>query len=528
MNDQPNPGGPGGMDEEALKRFLEETFGQALPEGALDGMDLSALAQQANLPQDPAVLRAAAAQMQQMFTGGNEGVNWQLAEDVARRTAAGQEGIPGAPDPSGTPGDPGPSDEQVAQLRQAAQVARLWLDPVLAIDVPSTELEVYSRGTWLARTLPRWKPIVEPVAMYMAGAIGEAISAQLGQMGGAEGIPGMPGMPGMAGMDPAAMMERIGATMFGVQFGHAIGALARETAGTTDLGLPLGREGEPALVAANVEDLMAAHSLDPGAARIFLAAREIAHTALFDAAPWLGKALFSAIEDYARGITLDLDALDEMVRGMDLSDPQALQARKPEEMFTFTRRASQERALEELATTLALIEAWVDHVTTQALSGKLPDLEAMREVLRRRRAAGGPAEQMLSSTIGIELRPRRVREALAWWESVLATEGAEGREAKWDHPDLLPSAEVLSGRPQAPAEGAGAQEAEELADVSLPEDFDAELAKLLAGDGAEDAPRENDRGGIADPEGPASDESGAGGSGADDADESGDGDGTAR
>lgn len=528
MNDQPNPGGPGGMDEEALKRFLEETFGQALPEGTLDGMDLSALAQQANLPQDPAVLRAAAAQMQQMFTGGSEGVNWQLAEDVARRTAAGQEGIPGAPDPSGTPGDPGPSDEQVAQLRQAAQVARLWLDPVLAIDVPSTELEVYSRGTWLARTLPRWKPIVEPVAMYMAGAIGEAISAQLGQMGGAEGIPGMPGMPGMAGMDPAAMMERIGATMFGVQFGHAIGALARETAGTTDLGLPLGREGEPALVAANVEDLMAAHSLDPGAARIFLAAREIAHTALFDAAPWLGKALFSAIEDYARGITLDLDALDEMVRGMDLSDPQALQARKPEEMFTFTRRASQERALEELATTLALIEAWVDHVTTQALSGKLPDLEAMREVLRRRRAAGGPAEQMLSSTIGIELRPRRVREALAWWESVLATEGAEGREAKWDHPDLLPSAEVLSGRPQAPAEGAGAQEAEELADVSLPEDFDAELAKLLAGDGAEDAPRENDRGGIADPEGPASDESGAGGSGADDADESGDGDGTAR
>src|SRR5690625_7632640 len=84
------------------------------------------------------------------------------------------------------------------------------------------------------------------------------------------------------------------------------------------------------MVAANVEDLIAGHSLDPDAARIFLAARELAHTALFSAAPWLGRALFSAVEDFARGITLDLDALDEMVRGMDLSDPQAMAARSEE------------------------------------------------------------------------------------------------------------------------------------------------------------------------------------------------------
>src|SRR5699024_3414311 len=241
------------------------------------------------------------------------------------------------PDPSGTPGDPGPTDARTAELRQAAQVARLWLDPVISFDVPATELGVYSRGTWLHRTLPRWKPIVEPVAKYMAGAIGEAIAAQLGQMGDL----GEAGMP-LPGGDPAAMMERIGGTMFGVQFGHAIGSLAREAAGTTDLSLPLGRGGEPALVAANVEALLPAHSLDPGAARIFLAAREIAHTALFTSAPWLGRALFSAIEDYSRGIPLDLDALDEMVRDLDLSDPVRMQGLRAEAMFVFSRCASQD------------------------------------------------------------------------------------------------------------------------------------------------------------------------------------------
>ena len=136
MNDAAIPGGPGGMDEEALKRFLKETFGDALPEGALEGLDLSALAQQANLPQDPAMLRAAAAQMQHMFAAqGDDPVNWQMAEDIARRTAAGQAGIPGGEAPAGTPGDPTPSESSISELRQAAQVARLWLDPVIAIDV---------------------------------------------------------------------------------------------------------------------------------------------------------------------------------------------------------------------------------------------------------------------------------------------------------------------------------------------------------------------------------------------------------
>lgn len=473
MSQNPMPGGSGDMDEEALKRLLKETFGDALPEGALDGLDLGAIAAQANLPQDPAQLRAAAAQMQQMFMGSGEGpVNWTMAEDLARRAAVGSlqiPGAPGAPAPTGSPGDPDPTPAQVQELREAAQVARLWLDPVLAIDVPAAELAVFSRGTWLHRTLPRWRSLVEPVAAYMAGAIGEAIAAQTAQMGEAE-------LPG--GADPAGMMERIGGTLFAVQYGQAIGTLAREAMGTTDLSLPLGRDGEPALVAANVADLVGENSLDAPAARIFLAAREIAHTALFAAAPWLGKALFSAIDDYARGITLDLDALDEAVRELDLSDPESLQSRRPEDLFVFTRRAAQERALEELATTLALIEAWVDHVTSRALEGKLPQLDALREVLRRRRASGSPAEQMLASTVGIELRPRRVREALSWWESVLATEGVEGREAKWAHPDLLPGSEVLSGTPQAPRpapEGAGdGSEA-----VELPTDFDAELEKLL-------------------------------------------------
>ena len=492
--------------EEALRRLLEEAFGGALPPGALEGMDLGELARQANLPTDPNQLRAAAAQMQHLFSTPGEGpVNWKLAGDLARQTALGQQRLPGQPEPTGSPGDPAPTPQQTRDLREAAQIAALWLGEAMDFDVPSQELDVWGRSTWVHRTLPRWESTVEPVAKYMAGAIGDAITAQM--QGSGMALPG----------DPAQMMERMGGTLFGIQFGQAIGTLAREVSGTTDLSLPLGPEGTPALVAANVEDFIAQQSLDPSAARIFLAARELAHTALFTAAPWLGRTLFAAIEDYARGITLDLDALDEMVRGLDLSDPESLQQHRPEDMFVFTRREAQERALEELATTLALVESWVDHVTTHALTGKLPQVEAMREVLRRRRATGSPAEGMLAQTVGIELRPRRVREALAWWDSVLATEGTSGREAHWAHPDLLPTVDVLAGSPQPPRPADASDE--ELAAVGLPEDFDAELARLLSGDGGEDAPREDGRGGLRsgtdDPAGSAgtaatSDEGGSG------------------
>lgn len=490
MSENPVGAGGAGDDEQNLRKFLEEVFGGQLPPGALDGVDLGALARQANLPEDPTQLRAAAQQMQHMFDGAGEGpVNWKLGHDLARQTASGQVRIPGAPDVAGSPGDPTPTAQQISALQEAGHVASLWLDPQVAIDMPSRGIDVWSRGTWVNRTLPRWQSTVEPVATYMSGAIGDALNAQMEQV--AEGMP-------MG--DPRQMMERMGGTMFGVQFGHAIGSLAREESGTTDLSLPLGPDGTPALVAANVEDLIADNQLDPSAARIFLAAREIAHTALFSAVPWLPRQLFGAIEDYARGITLDLDALDETVRNLDMSDPQSMAQASPDGLFVFTRRESQERALEELATTLALVEAWVDHVVATALQGKLPALEAMREVIRRRRASGSPAEQMLTQVIGIELRPRRVREALAWWESVTATEGIDGRDRTWDHPDLLPSADVLSGRPQAPATGGddAADEARDETADALSVDFDAELEKLLSGEGAEDAPQEDSLGGVQD------------------------------
>ena len=103
----------------------------------------------------------------------------------------------------------------------------------------------------------------------------------------------------------------------------------------------------------------------------------------------------------------------------------------------------QTAALERLETLLALIEGWVQTVVADALGDRIPGTSALSETLRRRRATGGPAEQTFATLVGLELRPRKLREAAVLWERLTQAVGADARDAVWQHPDLLPSAEDL-------------------------------------------------------------------------------------
>jgi putative hydrolase len=99
-------------------------------------------------------------------------------------------------------------------------------------------------------------------------------------------------------------------------------------------------------------------------------------------------------------------------------------------------------ALGRLETMLALIEGWVDVVTAKATT-RLPKSDAVAETVRRRRASGGPAESAFATLVGLELRPRRLRDAAAMWQAVTDAAGDDVRDSLWSHPDLLPTAEDL-------------------------------------------------------------------------------------
>src|SRR4029079_12789298 len=98
----------------------------------------------------------------------------------------------------------------------------------------------------------------------------------------------------------------------------------------------------------------------------------------------------------------------------------------------------QKQALDRLETLLALIEGWVQVVVAAAVGDRLPGAGALAETLRRRRATGGPAEQTFATLVGLELRPRKLREAATLWQRLTDDAGIDARDGVWAHPDLLP------------------------------------------------------------------------------------------
>ncbi len=414
-------------------------------------------------------------------------VNWDLATEVAEKAAR--------------DGDRAVSSAERQEVEEACRLADLWLDPVTTLPAGGGSATAWTRTGWLSSTLPAWRTLVDPVAERVVAAMSGALEQGLSGEGGLGGLTGelpeglppemaamlanLGGAGGMAGLGEAmkGVMGQVGGMVFGMQVGQALGALAGEVVGGTDVGLPLSEAGRPVLLPAGVKAFGEGLGIDDGEVRLYLALREQAHQRLFKHVPWLRSHLFDAVDAYARGIEVDPQAIERAVGSFDPSDPESLQRAMGEGMFELQPTEAQQAALARLETALALVEGWVDAVVESA-SGQLPHAVQLRETVRRRRASGGPAEQTFAALVGLQLRPRRLREAAALWAEVAAARGTEGRDALWDHPDLLPGPSDLDD----PAGFVGAAGT----------DWDAGLAALESGevgdapdDGAVDGPDED-------------------------------------
>lgn len=375
-------------------------FGFSLPGGSGDPN-----------PNDPAQLQAFLAQLQQMIANPSAGpVNWDLAKQVAQ---------------SQLTNDPAVSTPQRASVAEALRLADLWLDPESSLPSGIRSVEAWRRADWLTNTLDVWRKLCDPVAAQMTNAMSELVPeqvrAQLGPM--------------------ATMLSSVGGAVFGGQLGTALGSLAAEVLSAGDIGLPLGPAGTAALIPANITAYGEGLEVPEDQLRLYVALREAAHQRLFGHVPWLRGHVLGAVEAYAGGIRVDREAVEEAMGRIDPSDPTTMSEVQLEGIFTSEDTPAQKAALSRLETALALIEGWVSHVVDGASAERLPDAVRLAEAFRRRRAAGGPAEQTFSALVGLELRPRRLREATALWVALSEHRGVEGRDALWGHPDLLPGDE---------------------------------------------------------------------------------------
>jgi len=383
--------------------------------------------------------------MQAMMAPYDGPVNWTLATDIARKTSA-QE-----PDPS-------PDRNDQTKVADAIRLADHWLDDVTVLPSGITATAAWSRAEWIEQTTDVWRVLVEPVAEHVVGAMGNAMPEEAKAMAG----------------PLIGMLGKAGGAMFGSQVGAALGGLAGEVLTASDIGLPLGPAGKAALVPHNIKAFAEGLDVTEDDVFLYLSLREAAHQRLFAHVPWLRQHLIASVEDFGRGVTIDMSGIEQAMGSIDPSNPEAIQSALEGGLFEPQQSAEQKAALERLETTLALVEGWVDDVVGQATAERMPAASKMQEAIRRRRAAGGPAEETFAALVGLELRPRRLRDASTLWGSLRTRQGTEARDGVWMHPDLLPTAADLDD-PLGFREDATAPE--ELSD----DDFDAALRDLLDG-----------------------------------------------
>ncbi|KZE91252.1 zinc-dependent metalloprotease [Microbacterium sp. TNHR37B] len=442
-------------------------------QGGLAGLDPEQLEQLRGLGLDPAMVQQMMRQLQGAFAAGGDGsIDWSAARTQALHLAN---------------KDSHAIDSGVrADLDRAVSLATLWLSEATAISELPAPARAVTRGQWVESTLPVWQELAEPVATSIADALTEAIGTQL------------PEEMRAAAANAGRIMRTVGGSLFAAQLGSVVGALSLEVISGGDVGIPLMPDGEAALLPQNFADFGRDLEIDEDQLALYVATRELAHARLFRHARWLRLHVISQVTEFARGLRVDTDALEDMATRFDPSSPEELRDALQSGALLDTRSEAQVAALARLENLLATIEGWVDVVTADA-THRLPDAHRIAEAVRRRRAVGGPAERAMGSLVGLELRPRRLREAAAMWRAVTDAVGATARDSLWDYPDLMPTAEDIDD-PAALVERLQARErGESPARDAMDDALDALLAEATderPGDGAggdDDLPPEGPR-----------------------------------
>ena len=347
------------------------------------------------------------------------------------------------------------SVQDLVATQEAFDIADLWINeattfPTLVI--PDTC--ALSRRDWIDSTLAGWEELAKPLVDGMSQAMSEMLNETLGNENENENLPGF-AIPGLGNMNIskssiAAIMGTFMSSLISTQLGQTIGNLSTSVTGANDVALPLTSPIRPQLIPQNVTQWGKDLEIPEAEIRIYLALREIAAARLFAATPWLREYVRNSIAMYGKGIRVDITAItqqaeDAMNSGeLDPSNPESMTLALSGGMFTPEETSAQKEALERLETVLALIEGWIDAVVTQAAGDRLPSMIRLRETQQRRRATNSPTQQLFATLVGLEVSPRRTREAITFWEKIASLKDIQVRDQIWDESFLLPTAADLN------------------------------------------------------------------------------------
>jgi coenzyme F420 biosynthesis associated uncharacterized protein len=352
-------------------------------------------------------------ELQRVLLSGTGPVNWELGRQVGIAVA------------SWNQEDPPPTEDDRRSFEEVVRAAELEVARFTGMEAPSAlaEARCDRRATWVESNITSLRPVFEPVAAKLAGALSDVRE----ETSGAEA-------PMLE-----VLMDRMAPLLLGAQLGTVLGYLGQRVLGQYDVAVPRDA-GVISFVVPNVAQAEAEWSLDPREFRAWVAIHEVTHRFEF-ARPWVRDHFAGLVRDFTESTEFDLSGLEERLAGLDLSDPERLGDAfgSPNDLIGRTLTDEGRLLLARVQAFTAAAEGYGDHVTHAVGRSMLTTYGRIDEALRRRNEGVAGETRLVEQLLGIEAKAEQYELGRRFCDTV-AARASEGLLARmWDQPETLPS-----------------------------------------------------------------------------------------
>ncbi len=343
-------------------------------------------------------------------------VDWGLAVGTARRIAG-----------TGPSMSPEETAAVVADLREHASRARSFVaeHTGLVAETTTAPVVVVNRGGWAQANADAFAVLLTPVV--------ERLKEK------------------RSGPSP---LDALGKRLTGVELGVMLGFLASKVLGQYDPFLiedesadstGAHEQGRLLLVAPNIVEVERQLGVLPEDFRLWVCLHEETHRVQFGAVPWMRDHVRAEIDRIIGATPLDLGELLGRVVGaargvVDVARPGV----QVPSLLDLVQSEEQREVVDRLAAVMSLLEGHADVVMDDVGPDVVPTVSTIRARFSDRRDNAIGLSRVLRRLLGLEEKMRQYREGAAFVREVQSAVGAEGFNAVWSSPELLPTPDEIT------------------------------------------------------------------------------------
>jgi coenzyme F420 biosynthesis associated uncharacterized protein len=235
-------------------------------------------------------------------------------------------------------------------------------------------------------------------------------------------------------------LRNLSGVVLAAEVGGLTGMLSQRVLGQFDLVL-LDPDGPTRLLFVKPNLVETAEKLDVDAEQLvhWVAFHEITHAVQFTAVPWLRPHLGGLLRELLEGVDVDVD-WKALARLPGRDDVEAFVRSLREDGLVMVLAGPERRdLLERLQAVMAVVEGHAEHVMDAVGREVLPDLDALRAALERRRANRSGPWRLLERLLGLELKLRQYEVGKAFCDRVVEREGVAALHRVFAAPSALPT-----------------------------------------------------------------------------------------